>query len=104
VIKSDANPHYPPTVKQFFPNCVHEIHLGQGGAITGQGELKKIRFDPLFSLNHTCAMNRSDINRLIRKTWSTTKRPDHLADHLALSADYHNEYLELRGKPRGRPT
>ena len=95
VIKSDSNPHYAQDVREIFPNSRYETFLGQRGSITGQGELKKIRFDPLFSLNHTCAMLRANINRLFRKTWCTTKRPDRLSDHLAIYANYHNHNLKI---------
>ena len=94
VIKSDSNPHYPADIKKYFPEATHEVFLGKRGAITGQGELKKIKFDPLFSLNHTCAKLRADINRLVRKTWCTTKDPRRLEDHLALYANYHNQQLK----------
>jgi transposase-like protein len=68
VIRSDSNPHYPSDVKTHFPKAHHQTIKGKRGAITGQGELKKVHFDPLFSLNHTCAMFRANVNRLIRKT------------------------------------
>ena len=91
--KSDSNPHYPPTVRKHFPKAIHEYFLGQRGANTGQGELKKIKFDPLFSLNHTCAKFRAHIARLIRKTWVTTKKRERLRDHIAIYVHYHNERL-----------
>ena len=92
-IKSDENPHYPKDVKEFFPLAKHKRYLGKRGASTGQGELKQVPFDPLFSLNHTCAKMRADINRLIRKTWCTTKQPGELYRHLMLFANYHNKNL-----------
>jgi len=92
-IRSDCNPHYPASVKKYFPGSVHKRYLGRRGANGGQGELKKGRFDPLFSLNHTCAMLRANVNRLIRKTWCTTKRADRLRAHLFLYANYHNQEL-----------
>jgi transposase-like protein len=94
-IKSDENPHYAPDVKKFFPDCEYEAHKGRRGSIVGQGELKKIRFDPLFSINHTCAMLRANINRLFRRTWCTTKRIDRLSAHIAIYAVYHNEHLKI---------
>ena len=93
VITSDANPYYVRDVKRHFPHARHVAVLGRRGAITGQGELKKIGFDPLFSLNHTCAMFRANVCRLIRKTWCTTKKRERLADHLAIYAVYHNANL-----------
>jgi transposase-like protein len=96
VIKSDSNPHYPRDVKKHFPDSPHIVFKGRRGASGGQGELKKVRFDPLFSLNHTCAMLRANVNRLIRKTWCTTKSKDRLYAHLMIYADYHNDCLIKR--------
>ena len=94
LIKSDSNPYYLDDVKRYFPDCHYIQVLGQRGAITGQGELKKIPFDPIFSLNHTCAMFRANVARLIRKTWATTKLKSRLEDHLAIYAVYHNQHLK----------
>ncbi len=91
--KSDQNPMYPEILRRHFPLNSHERFKGQRGSIVGQGELKKIRFDPLFSLNHTCAMLRANINRLVRKTWCTTKIPNRLRLHLAIYAVYHNNMI-----------
>ncbi|QLY26947.1 IS1 family transposase [Bdellovibrio sp. KM01] len=93
VIRSDSNPSYPADVKRYFPNARHDTVLGGRGAVVGQGELKKLKWDPIFSLNHTCAMLRANINRLIRKTWCTTKKPGELAGHIALYALRHNKRL-----------
>lgn len=93
VFKSDMNPHYGPDIKRCFPHATHVTHKGRRGCVTGQGELKKIGFDPLFSLNHTCAMFRANINRLIRKTWCSTKRVDRLRAHVQLYVQFHNQFL-----------
>ncbi|HEY8279241.1 MAG TPA: transposase, partial [Bdellovibrionota bacterium] len=76
-----------------FPKALHKTYEGKRGAQGGQGELKKVKFDPLFSLNHTCAMFRANVNRLFRKTWCTTKRIDRLRAHLMIYAHYHNRHL-----------
>ena len=95
VIKSDQNPHYDKDVKSFFPKSNYVTSKGGRGCIVGQGELKKLGFDPLFSLNHTFAKLRGDINRLARKTWCTTKLPERLELHLAIAALHHNQQLLL---------
>jgi transposase-like protein len=100
LIKSDSNPYYPDVVKKFFPRAVHQTFLSRRAAVTGQGELKVGRFDPLFSLNHTFAMFRARVNRLVRKTWCTTKKRERLADHLAIYCDFHNENLDIVKKKR----
>ncbi len=91
--KSDQNPHYGADLKKAFPHATHATFKGMRGSIVGQGELKKVRFDPLFSLNHTCAMTRANMNRLFRRTWCTTKLPERLTDHYAIYAVFHNEML-----------
>lgn len=93
IIKTDENPYYRRDIKRFFPKSTHLSYLGKRGAITGQGELKKVIFDPIFSLNHTAAMFRANVNRLIRRTWCTTKRADRLYAHLVIYANYHNSEL-----------
>lgn len=98
VFKSDKNPHYPLSLKAQFPRAKHITYGGKRGSLGGQGELKKTRRDPLFSLNHTCAMFRANVNRLFRKTWCTTKRGDRLYAHLALYVDFHNSVLIRAGE------
>lgn len=90
---SDENPHYPRFILSHHPESIHAPVKGRRGCIAGQGELKKVGFDPLFSLNHTCAMLRANLNRLFRRTWCTTKKREGLIDHLALYVDYHNQVL-----------
>ncbi len=97
-ITSDEKPVYPSSIKPHFPEGTHQQVKGRRGAVVGQGELKKIGFDPLFSLNHSCAMLRANICRLARRTWCTTKSPKHLLAHLMIYIDYHNtELIQRRG-------
>jgi hypothetical protein len=93
LVESDQNPHYPKVVKTHFPEAKHVTTPGRRGAVVGQGELKKIPWDPIFAFNHTAAMLRANINRLFRKTWCTTKRPEKLREHLYLYVQYHNDTL-----------
>ncbi len=93
IIKSDENSHYLNTVKTYFPNAHHKKFEGRSGCVVGQGELKSGGFDPLFSLNHSFAMLRANINRLFRRTWNTTKMPERFGLHIALYALFHNNRL-----------
>jgi hypothetical protein len=95
---SDQCPRYMPMVQKVMkqnPDITvnYEQTKGGRGSSTGQGEIKKLFYDPLFSLNHTCAMLRAWINRLFRRTWNTTKKLERLVDHLNLYAYYHNTRL-----------
>ena len=90
---SDQNPLYPAPVRKYFANAEYETVKSRRGCVTGQGELKEGGFDPLFSLNHTCAMLRANMNRLFRRTWCTTKKIAGLVNHLWIYVQYHNETL-----------
>lgn len=92
---SDQCPRYPGPVRRIYPGATHRRVKGRRGCVAGQGELKKIGFDPLFALNHSAAMLRANVNRLIRRTWCTTKRIDSLVAHLTLYVAYHNRQLQL---------
>lgn len=94
VIKSDKHPHYHKPLKRYFPNCVHKTFKGVKGAVTGQGELKKTKFDPLFTVNHTLGMLRDNLKRLTRRTWCTTKKLEALDDQIAIYVDFHNRVLK----------
>ena len=102
LIKTDKCPQYPALIRSSIPGAVHTTVKGRRGSVVGQGELKKIGFDPLFSFNHTAAMARANINRLFRKTWCTSKRQDRLQDHLDIYMWFHNNYL-LRNPASKKP-
>jgi AraC-like DNA-binding protein len=109
VIESDENPHYPAAVKSSFPSSTHRTYKGRRGYYAGHGELKVGGFDPLFVVNHTFAMFRASVSRLIRKTWCTTKKIEALSDHLQVYIQYHNKVVIQRcrqpcGVVGGTPT
>jgi transposase-like protein len=103
---TDQEPSYGPAVTKQFPGCTHYQFPSKRAVIAGQGELKDHSFDPLFPINHTLAMLRANLARLIRRTWATTKKAARLEKFLLIYAAYHNEMLEqaqaktpaLRGK------
>ncbi len=93
LINSDEHPRYADEIKKALPNCTHVQHRSVRGSLTGQGELKRTGYDPLFPINHTLAMMRDNIKRFARRTWCTTKRIDALSDVLAIYMHYHNTVL-----------
>lgn len=100
LIQSDEHQNYPQIVKNFFPKAEHKTYKGGRSCIAGQGELKKLYFDPLFILNHSCAMLRDNINRLVRKTWASSKDVNRLKDHIDIYVAYHNlDYLKRKQTP-----
>jgi len=91
--RSDECLYYQPILKRYFPKSTYHQFKGEKSAISAQGELKKVVQDPLFWINHTFAMLRANINRLIRKTWCTTKQRARLIDHISIYAWVHNSIL-----------
>lgn len=99
--ETDGHNHYQVLIKRYFPHATHSIFKSVRGAVVGQGELKKTHFDPLFTINHFLATLRAKINRLIRRTWCTTKDPDRLSDHMDVFIDEFCDHLQRlwrRGK------
>ena len=92
-VRSDEHNLYIGFISGYLPRAKHESFKSERAHVAGQGELKKVGFDPLFVINHTCAMLRANINRLIRKTWCTTKDSRRLRDHLDIFMYYHNQVL-----------
>jgi len=68
-ITSDEHPRYRNELNRLYPKATHVQHRSKRGSLTGQGELKRTGFDPLWNINHTLAMMRDNIKRLTRKTW-----------------------------------
>lgn len=93
LIKSDEHQRYPGFISAYLPRAKHLTFKSERAAVVGQGELKKIGFDPLFVVNHTCALLRANINRLIRKTWCTTKDKMRLKDHIDVFIYFYNHAL-----------
>jgi hypothetical protein len=92
-IESDEHQSYAPTVLKHFPMANYTQYKGEKGCVAGQGELKKVKYDPLFPINHACAMLRANINRLIRRTWCTSKSIVMLQNHIDIYIQYHNQSL-----------
>lgn len=93
LIDSDEHVLYSNAIKKHFPQSTHRQYKSERACVFGQGELKKTKFDPLFYINHTFAMLRDNVSRLVRKTWCTTKDPRKLKMHLLIYLQFHNQTL-----------
>ncbi|MBK7963583.1 MAG: hypothetical protein IPK04_21735 [Bdellovibrionales bacterium] len=70
-----------------FPHSIYEVHNRadkERHRDRLHEKLHKKRFDPLFAVNQRCAKLRSDIRRLTRRSWCTTKKPENLQGQLDL--------------------
>lgn len=90
---SDQKTTYRRYTRSYFPGTPHEQFKGRRACTVGMGEMKKGGFDPLFMLNHSCAMNRDNLKTLTRRTWCTVKKLAGLQDLLDLYRHYHNRTI-----------
>ena len=100
VVTSDSHVSYPKMLRENLPHKAHIRTLSRAAVVAGMGEMKQGGKDPLFSFNHTAAMNRAHVNRLFRRTWCTTKRPDKLVTHLKMYQLWHNESILAKNEGR----
>jgi len=102
-VTTDMAPRYPGPIARIIPHAQHLAHRSRKARRAGQGELKKIGRDPLFPFNHTAAMMRDHASRLVRQTWSNTKKVEHLRYHLAIVAHGYNRYRDEHPVKAARP-
>lgn len=73
-IASDSKSTYPRLIRQVLgPGVRHEQHSSTA---------RRDCSNPLFPINHTLAMFRDGISRLVRRSWAAAKRRERLLDHL----------------------
>jgi transposase-like protein len=89
--RTDSNPAYAGWIAAVVPNANHEKVKGKGGNKKLPAGSPK-GYDELFAINNTFARMRHDMNRLARKTWSTTKAISGLEKHLWLYVAWNNGY------------
>jgi len=89
--RSDLNTSYAGWIAAVVPHAkLEQVKAKGGGKKAPPGAPKG--FDELFAINNTFARMRHDINRLARKTWSTTKTIAGLKKHLWLYVAWNNKY------------
>lgn len=92
LIKSDEHVNYAPAVQKYFPKAEYKQFKSEKACVAGQGELKKTKYDPIFTINHTLAMMRDGIGTFVRRTWCTTQDPKRLQGHLEIFIYYYNQF------------
>lgn len=81
-IVTDRKVTYPPIVRK---------HFGRGGTFVREySSTARNVFNPLFPINHTLAMLRDQISRLVRRSWAASKRLAELHHHLWIYVAWRN--------------
>jgi len=85
-VKSDAHPVYRKIVEKHFPDSKYQQFIRKKKKDKMRErmheKLFKKQFDPIFAINHKCAVLRDRIKRLVRRNWCTTKKVENLQLHL----------------------
>ena len=89
--KCDAHSSYHKWITKQIPTAQLEQISQSKKAKTKKRDGDK-EFDELFAINNTFARMRHDMNRLARKTWSTTKAIHGLENHIWLYVAWNNKY------------
>jgi len=87
--------------KATYPALVHQLFLGRLAAHVRESSKRARDYrNVLFPINHTLAMMRDGVSRLVRRSWAAAKRRARLEDHLWLWLAYRNY---LRGVTNEAP-
>ncbi len=89
-VVTDKKTSYGPAIRRRLPGATHEAVKSRAEAVVGNGEMKEKGFDRMFALNQTCAMVRSQMSRMNRRTWKGSKKASALQDELDLYVWWHN--------------
>ncbi|MNL13984.1 hypothetical protein D3C87_1349090 [compost metagenome] len=99
LIKSDAKTEYKKIVRELFPQTPYQMYSASEFKEKKREQKylnqEKHVFDPIFAINHICAKLRDHIKRLTRRSWCTTKVPEHLELSLYLYIAKNNKYSFL---------
>ena len=95
-LETDAKPAYVASVRRVLAGRVsHTVHRGQG---------RRDRGHPLFHVNHTLAMLRDGVSRLVRRSWAASKRASRLERHLWVWVAWRNYVRPITNRaPRITP-
>jgi len=91
LVETDEHRSYPIFFKKYLPEIEHLSYKGEKACVVGQGEMKKNGQDPLFYINHTCAMLRDNLARLLRRSWCLSQKAEMLQNHLDIFTYFYNQ-------------
>jgi transposase-like protein len=92
VVQTDQKSSYATRLEQLFGERVqHERHSSTAARNYG---------NPLFPINHTLAMMRDGVSRLVRRTWAASKLRDRLELHLWIWIAYRNYVRAITNRAR----
>jgi hypothetical protein len=96
VVSSDFKPSYGGLLRKVLPGA--HRHLRHSS------KARRDRYNPLFPINHTLAMLRDGLSRLVRRSWGASKQRDWLERHAWIWIAYRNYIRGVTNRtPRKSP-
>jgi transposase-like protein len=91
-VQTDRKSSYAANLKRIFGDRLrHERHSSQAA---------RNYSNPLFPINHTLAMMRDGVSRLVRRTWAASKLRERLETHLWIWIAYRNYVRGITNRAR----
>jgi transposase-like protein len=92
LVESDFKSTYPQLIRKTLGKSVaHKQHSSTA---------KRNRGNPLFPINHTLAMLRDGLSRLVRRSWAASKRRARLLEHLWIWIAWRNYVRPITNRVR----
>jgi hypothetical protein len=91
LISTDRKSTYPSVLRQVMPRIYHHVRQLDSSADFG---------NPLFPINHTLAMMRDGLSRLVRRSWGASKQRAWLDCHAWVWLAYRNYIRGITNRAR----
>lgn len=82
-LQTDRKSTYRSLAREIFQGCL-------GSHVRESSRRRRDYRNVLFPINHTLAMMRDGISRLVRRSWGASKQRERLEDHMAIWVAYRN--------------
>ncbi len=89
-VSSDWKSSYGTVLKEVMPGAYHHARHSS--------KTRRDRFNPLFPINHTLAMLRDGLSRLVRRSWGVSKQREWLERHAWVWIAYRNYIRGITNK------
>jgi hypothetical protein len=90
--------------KHSYGALLEQVFAGRADHETYSSRLARNRRNPLFQINHTLAMLRDGVSRLVRRTWAASKKRERLERHLWIWIAWRNYVRGITNRaPRTTP-
>ena len=100
LVGRSAAPHVASDYKSTYPHLIRR-QLGRAARHSQHASTaRRNRKNPLFPVNHTFAMLRDGVSRLVRRSWAAAKRRARLLEHMWIWIAWRNYVRPITNRAR----